>query len=336
MSGRGRKKKATRVKKVATKKSGGARRKTTTRKAKKLVASEKDKKAFGKVIDNINDTLESITDERERYFAHNYVDQFINIIYCNLRVFSIRGKSKTIKNVSHMRREWDFVYKHIFDKDAGRFRKNSKFYKNNFEESGYKYIIACYESLYDDLLSRIFIHELKEYHSPPETDVKMQMARMGFMEMEFRDLSRDDIYKAYRHKTLLYHPDRSEAREHPERYKIHNARTKRAFVMLDMMKNREMFLIKYPEENKELQNIIENMGCESSDEEDENTNYNMTNNIINGDGNNTTRTSSSGNVGDMSVFDNFDKHFGPNFLKQVSDGNTTNSDDNVTVEVLDE
>jgi hypothetical protein len=336
MSGRGRKKNTTKIKKVATKKSGGARRKTTARKAKKLVASEHDKKAFGIVIDKINDTLTSIRDERERYFAHNYIDQFINIIYCNLRVFSIKGKSKTVKNVSHMRSEWDFVYKHIFDRDTGRFRKNSKFYRNNFEESGYKYIIACYESLYDDLLSHIFIRELKEYQAPPETDFKMQMARMGFMEMEFRDISRDDIYKAYRDKTLLYHPDRSEAREHPERYKIHNARTKRAFIMLDMMKNREMFLIKYPEENKELQKIIENMGCESSDEEDgNNTNYNMTNNIINGNGNCTTRTSSNGNVGDMSVFDNFDKHFGPNFLKQVSSGNTK-SDDNVTVEVLNE
>ena len=38
---------------------------------------------------------------------------------------------------------------------------------------------------------------------------------------------------------------------------------------------------------------------------------------------------------DMSVFDNFDKHFGPNFLKQVSSGNTK-SDNNVSVEVLDE
>ena len=109
-----------------------------------------------------------------------------------------------------------------------------------------------------------------------------------------------------------------------------------------MMKNREMFLIKYPEENKELQKIIENMGCESSDDDgdENNTNYNMTNNIIGGDGNRTTRTSSNGNVGDMSVFDNFDKHFGPNFIKQVAGGNTNttnnNTNDNVTVEILDE
>ena len=33
-----------------------------------------------------------------------------------------------------MRREWEFVYKHIFNE--GRFKKNSKFYKNNFEEEG--------------------------------------------------------------------------------------------------------------------------------------------------------------------------------------------------------
>ena len=126
MSGILPKKNASKIKKVATKKSGGARRKTTARKAKKLAVSEQDKKAFGKIIDKMNDTLASITDDRERYFAHNYIDQFINIIYCNLRVFSIRGKSKTIKNVSHMRREWEFVYKHIFDKDTGRFTEKLK------------------------------------------------------------------------------------------------------------------------------------------------------------------------------------------------------------------
>lgn len=311
------------------KKSGGVRKKVNSRKAKKVNASEKDKKAFSQLIDKMNESLKSYVDERELYFAHNHIEQYINIIYCNLRVFSIRNKSKTIRNVSHMRREWDFVYKHIFNE--GRFKKNSKFYKNNFEEGGYKYILACYDGLYDDLLSRVFLHELKNYQAPSETDFKMQMVRMGFMEKELKDVSREELYTAYRQKTLLYHPDRAEARDYPERYKIHYERTKRAFIMLDMIKNRDVYLIKYPEENYELQKIIENMGFESDEENTENTENTKTNleNINNKNNTNTT------NVGDMSVFKDFNKHFGTDFLKQVSSTNSTSNVDGVSVEVLD-
>lgn len=212
---------------------GGVRKKANKRAVKKQANQEKETKEFKSLMTNINNSIELAEKDGNAKLVNDYILQYLIIIYCSLRQFSIDRKSKTFKTIKILRRDWNKILDLLFYKS--RFKSNIKFYRQNLTENGFKYIQACYNSLYNDLLAQAYKTDLDNYMSPPEDELKLHMTRFGFSDdRKLEEIRKEELYDSYLEKTLEYHPDTTEGMKNPEKYKILTARIKKAFIALDL------------------------------------------------------------------------------------------------------
>lgn len=223
-------------------KTGGVRKRPNTRRAKKQATEEKFKKEFTSILERINNcireaNLENTTDDLVNYLNHSLV-----LIFSELRPQELHRKSKELKNIKHLRKNWQSIHAYILkqnnDAKSYTFREAYKFYSRNLSDYGMKYISLCYKRLYDGLLSKAYSMKPTDDQKPEEDDLKLSMERLGFGEITLIEmksmLTKTDLYRNYFEKTLEYHMDTPNAIREQEKYKILRKRVRKALVTLEL------------------------------------------------------------------------------------------------------
>ena len=99
-------------------------------------------------------------------------------------------------------------------------------------------MLACYKSLYDNLLVRSYIFNATKSTEPEEEELRRSFDRLGFSDIglpELKELiTKEDLYRNYMQKTLEFHMDSPKAIQEQEKYKIIRKRIKKALIIVDL------------------------------------------------------------------------------------------------------
>jgi len=224
------------------KKTGGVRKRPNARRAKKQAIEDKFKKEFTSILERINNCIREANLENTTDDLVNYLNQSLVLIFSELRPQELHRKSKELKNIKHLRKNWQSIHSYILkqnnDAKSYTFRESYKFYSRNLSEYGMKYISLCYKRLYDGLLSKAYSMKPTDDQKPEEDDLKLSMERLGFGEITLIEmksmLTKEDLYRNYFEKTLEYHMDTPNAIREQEKYKILRKRVRKALVTLEL------------------------------------------------------------------------------------------------------
>lgn len=226
------KKNLTKVRKM-----GGIRKRQNARRAKKQAIENKFKEEFTSILEKINNCIREANLENTTGDLVNYLNQSLVLIFSELRPQELHRKSKELKNIKYLRKNWlniiAYILKQNTDTKTYTFRDSFKFYSKNLSEYGMKYISLCYKRLYDGLLSKAYYMKPTDDQKPEEDDLKLSMTRLGFEGMQ-SDIMKEDLYRNYFEKTLEYHMDTPNAMREPEKYKILRKRVRKALVTLEL------------------------------------------------------------------------------------------------------
>ena len=217
----------------------------------RVTNKNKDETEFNELIVKLNNCILDSQLENHYYKSKYYIDQSLLLILTELRKIELNRKSNAIKTIRGLRKNWNSILSsilrnHGYDtethtqiqpkNDSISFRNNYKFYKKNFSEIGYKFIITCLGGLYDDLLSKVYINEDEDSFDMPETqeNIQLNLKRLNLSpSLKLEELSRNKLYNAYLVKTLEYHCDGQPSQKESEKYKIYRLRIKKALVLID-------------------------------------------------------------------------------------------------------
>jgi len=226
---------------VKTRKTGGVRKKQNTRKIKKRAELEKKEHEYRHILGKLNICIKEAEMTHHKKDITNYINQALILIYANLRPQEINSKSKQIKSVKVLRRDWKRIHAHIIiqAKDvAYGFRESIRLYNKNLSEYGIKYILICYKHLYDNLLNKSYIFEPNSTMAPDDSELRRSLDRLGFGEIGLIEckvlITKEDLYRNYMQKTLEYHMDSPDAMKEQEKYKIMRQRVKKALITIDL------------------------------------------------------------------------------------------------------
>jgi hypothetical protein len=218
-------------------KTGGIRKRPNARHAKKQAIENKFKEEFTSILEKINNCIREATLENTTADLVNYLNQSLVLIFSELRPQELHRKSKKLKNIKYLRKNWNnilaLILKQKTDTKTYTFHDSFKFYSKNLSEYGMKYISLCYKRLYDGLLSKAYSMKPTDDQKPKEDDLKLSMTRLGFEGMQ-SDIMKEDLYRNYFEKTLEYHMDTPNAMREPEKYKILRKRVRKALVTLEL------------------------------------------------------------------------------------------------------
>jgi len=231
------KKNLTRVRKT-----GGVRKRPNARRAKKQAIEEKSKKEFTEILGKINNCIKEASLENTTDYLVNYLNQSLVLIYSELRPQEINRKSKELKNIKYLRKNWQSIHSFILKQNNNThtytFRESFKFYKRNLSEYGMKYVSLCYKRLYDGLLSKAYSMKPTDEQKPDDDELKLSMERLGFGEITLVEMTnmvtKEDLYRNYLEKTLEYHIDSPQAMKEREKYQILRKRARKALVSLEL------------------------------------------------------------------------------------------------------
>jgi hypothetical protein len=224
------------------KKTGGVRKRPNARRAKKQAIEDKFKKEFTSILERINNCIREANLENTTDDLVNYLNQSLVLIFSELRPQELHRKSKELKNIKFLRKNWNHIQTLILkqnnDAKSYTFRESYKFYSRNLSEYGMKYISLCYKRLYDGLLNKAYSMKPTDDQKPEEDDLKLSMERLGFGEITLIEiksmLTKADLYRNYFEKTLEYHMDTPNAIREQEKYKILRKRVRKALVTLEL------------------------------------------------------------------------------------------------------
>ena len=224
------------------KKTGGVRKRPNARRAKKQATEEKFKKEFTSILERINNCIREANLENTTDDLVNYLNQSLVLIFSELRPQELHRKSKELKNIKHLRKNWQSIHAYILkqnnDATSYTFRESYKFYSRNLSDYGMKYISLCYKQLYDGLLSKAYSMKPTDDQKPEDDDLKLSMERLGFGEITLIEmksmLTKEDLYRNYFEKTLEYHMDTPNAIREQEKYKILRKRVRKALVTIEL------------------------------------------------------------------------------------------------------
>jgi len=224
------------------KKTGGIRKRPNARRAKKQAIEDKFKKEFTSILEKINNCIREANLENTTDDLVNYLNQSLVLIFSELRPQELHRKSKELKNIKFLRKNWNHIHTLILkqnnDAKSYTFRESYKFYSRNLSEYGMKYISLCYKRLYDGLLNKAYSMTPTDDQKPEEDDLKLSMERLGFGEITLIEmksmLTKDDLYRNYFEKTLEYHMDTPNAIREQEKYKILRKRVRKALVTMEL------------------------------------------------------------------------------------------------------
>lgn len=224
------------------KKTGGVRKRPNARRAKKQAIEEKFKKEFTSILERINNCIREANLENITSDLVNYLNQSLVLIFSELRPQELHIKSKELKNIKYLRKNWNHIHTLILkqknDTKSYSFSESYKFYNRNLSEYGMKYMSLCYKRLYDGLLSKAYSMKPTDDQKPEEDELKLSMERLGFGEItliEFKSMvTKEDLYRNYFEKTLEYHMDTPNAIREQEKYKILRKRVRKALVTLEL------------------------------------------------------------------------------------------------------
>lgn len=223
-------------------KTGGIRKRPNARRAKKQAIEDKFKKEFTSILERINICIREANLENTTDDLVNYLNQSLVLIFSELRPQELHRKSKELKNIKFLRKNWNHIHTLIFkqnnDAKLYTFRESYKFYSRNLSEYGMTYISLCYKRLYDGLLSKAYSMKPTDDQKPEEDDLKLSMERLGFGEITLIEMksiiTKEDLYRNYFEKTLEYHMDTPNAIREQEKYKILRKRVRKALVTLEL------------------------------------------------------------------------------------------------------
>lgn len=224
------------------KKTGGIRKRPNARRAKKQAIEDKFKNEFTSILEKINNCIREADLENTTGDLVNYLNQSLVLIFAELRPQELHRKSKELKNVKYLRKNWlnilAYILKQNNDAKSYTFRESYKFYSRNLSEYGMKYMSLCYKRLYDGLLNKAYSMKPTDDQKPEDDDLKLSMERLGFegitlIEMK-NILTKQDLYRNYFEKTLEYHMDTPNAMKEPEKYKILRKRVRKALVTIEL------------------------------------------------------------------------------------------------------
>ena len=229
---------------VKVKKTGGSRKRSNPKRAKKQAKEEKFKREFTAILEKINNCIKEANIENTTDELVNYLNQSLVLIYSELRPQELHRKSKEIKNIKYLRKNWinirTLIVKNIEEEQSNTyiFRKSFSFYKKNFSEYGLQYIALCYKRLYDSLLSKVYALNPTDDQRPDMDELKLSMKRLGLENIGIIELesvlTKDELHRQYLEKTLEYHMDTPQAIKEQEKYKILRKRIRKALVSLEL------------------------------------------------------------------------------------------------------
>ena len=233
-------------------KTGGVRKRPNARRAKKQATEEKFKKDFSSILEKINNCIREANLENTTNKLINYLNQSLVLIYSELRPQELNRKSKELKNIKNLRRNWPIIQALILKQNGNTltytFRESFKFYRKNLSDYGMQYISLCYKRLYDSLLNKAYAVKPSDEQKPDEDELKMSLTRLGFENIELNKvqdaITKADLYRNYMEKTLEYHMDSPLSMKEPEKYKILRKRIRKALVSM------ELYLDYFTNENK--------------------------------------------------------------------------------------
>ena len=224
------------------KKTGGIRKRPNARRAKKRAIEDKFKNEFTSILEKINNCIREANLENTTDDLVNYLNQSLVLIFSELRPQELHRKSKELKNIKYLRKNWLSIHTYILkqsnDATSYTFRESYKFYSRNLSEYGMKYISLCYKRLYDGLLSKAYSMKPTDDQKPTESELKLSISRLGLDGIGIIEIKaamlKEDLYRKYFEKTLEYHMDTPNARQEPEKYKILRKRVRKALVTLEL------------------------------------------------------------------------------------------------------
>lgn len=229
-------------------KTGGSRRKPNARRAKKQAEEEKLKKEFTVILQKINNCIKEAYLENTTNELINYLNQALVLIYSELRPQELNRKSKDLKNIKYLRKNWENIHSSILQRNVMSennnsvvtytFRESFNFYKKNLSDYGMKYVTLCYKKLYDGLLNKAYILKPTEEEKPSDDELLLSISRLGFEGVgliELQDaITKKDLHNKYFEKTLEYHMDSPNAMKEQEKYKILRKRVRKALVTIEV------------------------------------------------------------------------------------------------------
>ena len=223
-------------------KTGGIRKKQNARRVKKQAIEDKFKNEFTSMLKKINNCIREAKLEDMTNDLINYLNQSLVLIYSELRPQELDKKSKNLKNIKYLRKNWPIVISSILkynsSTDIYTFRDSFKFYKTNLSDYGMQYISLCYKKLYDSLLSKAYTLKPSDEQRPDDDELKLSMNRLGLEGIGLIELKsvlvKEDLYNKYFEKTLEYHMDSPAAMREPEKYKILRKRVRKSLVSLEL------------------------------------------------------------------------------------------------------
>lgn len=223
-------------------KTGGIRKRPNARRAKKRAIEDKFKNEFTSILEKINNCIKEANLENTTNDLVNYLNQSLVLIFSELRPQELHRKSKELKNIKYLRKNWQSIHAYILkqnnDAISYTFRESYKFYSRNLSEYGMKYISLCYKRLYDGLLSKAYSMKPTDDQKPTESELKLSISRLGLDGIGIIEIQsvmlKEDLYRKYFEKTLEYHMDTPNAIKEPEKYKILRKRVRKALVTLEL------------------------------------------------------------------------------------------------------
>ena len=227
---------------IKAKKTGGMRKKQNTKRMKKQAIEDKFKNEFTSTLEKINNCIKEASLENTTNELVNYLNQSLVLIYSELRPQEINRKSKELKNIKYLRKNWQSIQFSILKQNNNThtytFRESFKFYKKNLSDYGMKYVSLCYKRLYDGLLSKAYSMKPTDEQKPDDDELKLSMERLGFGEITLVEITnmvtKEDLYRNYLEKTLEYHIDSPQAMKEREKYQILRKRVRKALVSLEL------------------------------------------------------------------------------------------------------
>lgn len=232
-------------------KTGGSRRKPNARRAKKQAEEEKRKKEFTVILQKINNCIQEANLENTTNELINYLNQALVLIYSELRPQELNRKSKDLKNIKYLRKNWENIHSSILQRNVNNennennnsvvtytFRESFNFYKKNLSDYGMKYVTLCYKKLYDGLLNKAYILKPTEEERPSDDELLLSISRLGFEGIGLMELqgavTKEDLHKKYFEKTLEYHMDSPNAMREQDKYSILRKRVRKALVTIEV------------------------------------------------------------------------------------------------------
>jgi hypothetical protein len=232
------------------KKTGGRRKRPNTRRVKKEAEELKFKIEFNTILSKINNCIREAYLEGNKHDLINYLKQSLVLIYSELRPQELHRKSKDIRNIKYMRKNWFDIREYIIreskimdeetdvNKSIYVFRESFKFYNKNLSEYGMKYMAICYKRLYDSLLNKVYTITPTDEQKPTPEELKKNLERLGLDGIgmiEFESVvCKDDLHMKFLEKTLEYHMDTPNAIKEKEKYQILRKRIRKALVALEL------------------------------------------------------------------------------------------------------